>query len=222
MENLGFEDGTPIQSSLLNKSLESAQQKVEAFYYETRKQLFEYDQALNTQRNNVYGERRRIFEKSSVRGWITEYADRCLTDILISVTDQPSQTLLIKKLENLLGLSFSINNNYSTKNPDEKLAYLQQQIQISYDLKEMEMEILEQGLLRELEKNFILQQIDFSWMEHLEKITFLRDSIRWRAYGQKDPLTEYKKEAFNCFAIMLARIRHRVVYFVLRSKLILS
>jgi preprotein translocase subunit SecA len=197
MENLGFEDGTPIQSSLLNKSLESAQQKVEAFYYETRKQLFEYDQALNTQRNNVYGERRRIFEKSSVRGWITEYADRCLTDILISVTDQPSQTLLIKKLENLLGLSFSINNNYSTKNPDEKLAYLQQQIQISYDLKEMEMEILEQGLLRELEKNFILQQIDFSWMEHLEKITFLRDSIRWRAYGQKDPLTEYKKEAFN-------------------------
>ena len=68
-----------------NKSLESAQQKVEVFYYETRKQLFEYDQALNTQRNNVYGERRRIFEKSSVRGWITEYADRCLTDILMSV-----------------------------------------------------------------------------------------------------------------------------------------
>ena len=222
MENLGFDDGTPIQSSLLNKSLESAQQKVEAFYYETRKQLFEYDQALNTQRNNVYGERRRIFEKSSVRGWITEYADRCLTDILISVSDPSSQNLLIKKLENLLGLSFSIRNNYLTRNPDEKLAYLQQQIQISYDLKEMEMEILEQGLLRELEKNFILQQIDFSWMEHLEKITFLRDSIRWRAYGQKDPLTEYKKEAFNCFAIMLARIRHRVVYFVLRSKLILN
>ena len=71
-----------------------------------------------------------------------------------------------------MGLSFSINSNYLTTNPDEKLAYLQQQIQISYDLKEMENEILEQGLLRELEKNFILQQIDFSWMEHLEKITF--------------------------------------------------
>ena len=58
-------------------------------------------------------------------------------------------------------------------------------------------------------------------MEHLQKITFLRESIRWRAYGQKDPLTEYKKEAFNYFLIMLARIRHRVVYFVLRSKIIL-
>ena len=83
------------------------------------------------------------------------------------------------------------------------------------------MELVEEGLFRELEKSFILQQIDYSWMEHLQKITFLRDSIRWRAYGQKDPLTEYKKEAFNCFTTMIARIRHRVVYFILRSKLIL-
>ena len=83
------------------------------------------------------------------------------------------------------------------------------------------MECIEKGILREIEKSFILQQIDYSWMEHLQKITFLRESIRWRAYGQKDPLTEYKKEAFNYFLIMLARIRHRVVYFILRSKIIL-
>ena len=101
-------------------------------------------------------------------------------------------------------------------------SFLQQQIQITYDLKELEMDSLEPGLLRELEKAFILQQIDYSWKEHLQKIAFLRDSIRWRAYGQKDPLTEYKKEAFNYFTIMLARIRHRVVYFVLRSKVVLQ
>ena len=83
------------------------------------------------------------------------------------------------------------------------------------------MECIEPGLLRELEKSFILQQIDFAWKEHLQKIVLLRDSIRWRAYGQKDPLTEYKKEAFNYFTIMLARIRHRVVYFVLSAKVIL-
>ena len=86
----------------------------------------------------------------------------------------------------------------------------------------MEMESIEQGLLHEIEKTFIIQQIDYSWKDHLQKITFLRDSIRWRAYGQKDPLTEYKKEAFNYFTLMLARIRHRVVYFVLRSKIILQ
>ena len=66
------------------------------------------------------------------------------------------------------------------------------------------MESIEKGLLREIEKSFILQQIDYSWMEHLQKITFLRESIRWRAYGQKDPLTEYKKESFNYFLIMFS------------------
>ena len=93
----------------------------------------------------------------------------------------------------------------------------------SYCLLELEIEIesIENGLLRELEKTFILQQIDSAWTEHLQKIAFLRDSIRWIAYGQKDPLTEYKKEAFNYFNVMLAKIRHRVVYFILRSKTIL-
>ena len=99
--------------------------------------------------------------------------------------------------------------------------FLQQQIEITYDLKELEMESIEVGLLRELEKSFILQQIDSNWTEHLQKIAFLRDSIRWISYGQKNPLTEYKKEAFNYFNIMLARIRHRVVYFILRSKTVL-
>ena len=83
------------------------------------------------------------------------------------------------------------------------------------------MECIEPGLLRELEKSFILQQIDFAWKEHLQKISLLKDSIRWRAYGQKDPLTEYKKEAFNYFTLLLTRIRHRDVYFVLTSKIII-
>ena len=124
-------------------------------------------------------------------------------------------------MQNLLGVPFSIKLSTTEADINQYLLYLQQQIQITYDLKELEMESIEKGLLREIEKSFILQQIDYSWMEHLQKITFLRDSIRWRAYGQKDPLTEYKKEAFNYFLIMLARIRHRVVYFVLRSKIIL-
>lgn len=102
------------------------------------------------------------------------------------------------------------------------LSFLQQQFQISYNLKEVEIESIEQGLMRELERTFLLQQIDYSWKEHLQKISFLRDSIRWRAYGQKNPLTEYKKEAFNFFITMLTRIRHRVVYFVLRSKILLE
>ena len=224
MQNIGFEESTPIQSPILNKSLESAQKKVEAFYYDTRKQLFEYDQALNMQRNCVYTERRRMFEQPKLRGWLLDYAERSLDDLFLSFNsaqDEKTIVLLATKLQNLLGIPLPINVASGEKDIKQYLSFLKQQIQITYDLKELEMESIEKGLLREIEKSFILQQIDYSWMEHLQKITFLRESIRWRAYGQKDPLTEYKKEAFNYFLIMLARIRHRVVYFVLRSKVIL-
>ena len=130
--------------------------------------------------------------------------------------------IIMERLQNLLGVPFCVDYANNEKDFNTYLGFLKQQIQITYDLKELEMESIEKGLLRELEKIFILQQIDYSWKEHLQKIVFLRDSIRWRAYGQKDPLTEYKKEAFNYFTIMLARIRNRVVYFVLRSKIILQ
>ena len=84
------------------------------------------------------------------------------------------------------------------------------------------MEAIEPNLLRELERSFLLQHIDYSWKEHLQKISSLKESVRWRAYGQKNPLTEYKKEAFKLFVSMLTRIRHRVTYFILRSKILLE
>jgi len=225
MQNIGFEDNTPIQSSMLNSSLESAQKKVEAFYFDTRKQLFEYDQALNVQRNSIYNERRSVFEQISVREWFVQFAEKSLDDLFIkfkSSNDDDISKFVTLKLQNLLGVPFNVNCFLDQDDLDEHASFLQQQIQIAYDVKELEMEMIQIGLLRELEKTFILQQIDRSWMEHLQKMAFLRDSVRWIAYGQKDPLTEYKKEAFNYFNIMLAKIRHRVVYFVLRSKIILQ
>lgn len=224
MQNVGFQDDTPIQSSLLNKSLESAQKKVEAYYFDTRKQLFEYDQALNTQRNGVYAERRRILQQDNLRNWVLDYAERSLCDLFMYFNDKEelgTSQIVMSKLQNLMGIPFNIPFIVDEKNIDQTLSFVKQQLQITYDLKELEIESIEKGLLRELEKSFILQQIDYSWQEHLQKIAFLRDSIRWRAYGQKDPLTEYKKEAFNYFIMMLARIRHRVVYFVLRSRTII-
>jgi preprotein translocase subunit SecA len=226
MQNIGFQDTTPIQSPLLNQSLESAQQKVEAYYFDTRKQLFEYDQALTMQRNGVYTERRRILERENVRDWIIEYAERSLYDLVLYLKEIEKEGKVFEiynlKVQELLGIPFKLFLNKNVIDIDSTFSILRQQFQISYDLKEIEIESIETGLMRELERTFLLQQIDFSWKEHLQKISFLRDSIRWRAYGQKDPLTEYKKEAFNFFITMLTRIRHRVVYFVLRSKIVLD
>ena len=226
MQNIGFQDTTPIQSPLLNQSLESAQQKVEAYYFDTRKQLFEYDQALTMQRNGVYTERRRILERENVRDWIIEYAERSLYDLVLYLKEVEKEGKVFEiynlKVQELLGIPFKLFLNKNVIDIDSTFSILRQQFQISYDLKEIEIESIETGLMRELERTFLLQQIDFSWKEHLQKISFLRDSIRWRAYGQKDPLTEYKKEAFNFFITMLTRIRDRVVYFVLRSEIVLD
>ena len=226
MKNIGFQEDTPIQSPLLNQSLESAQRKVEAYYFDTRKQLFEYDQALTLQRNGVYIERRRILQRENVRDWIIEYAERSLYDLVLYTKqfneDEKNPLISDFKTQELLGIPFKVAINNKEGDLKSPLNFLQQQFQISYDLKEIEIESIEKGLMRELERTFLLQQIDNSWKEHLQKISFLRDSIRWRAYGQKNPLTEYKKEAFNFFITMLTRIRHRVVYFVLRSKILLE
>ena len=173
----------------------------------------------------IYNERRSVFEQISVREWFVQFAEKSLDDLFIkfkSSNDDDISKFVTLKLQNLLGVPFNVNCFLDQDDLDEHASFLQQQIQIAYDVKELEMEMIQIGLLRELEKTFILQQIDRSWMEHLQKMAFLRDSVRWIAYGQKDPLTEYKKEAFNYFNIMLAKIRHRVVYFVLRSKIILQ
>ena len=226
MQNMGLQESVPIQSKFLNQSLESAQKKVETYYFDIRKKLFEYDQALNTQRNGVYIERRRILEIDSLRDWIIEYAERSLYDVVffMGITQNGLlKTSILQKVQNLLGTPFLFQPKQLDSQEEVRfISYLQQQFQISYDLKEAEMKLIEPGLLRELERSFLLQQIDFSWKEHLQKISALRDAVGWRAYGQKDPLTEYKQEAYNFFVIMLTRIRHRVVYFVLRSRIIID
>ena len=219
MQNVGLQDDTPIQSPILNQSLDSAQKKVEAYHFEGRKQLFEYDQALTMQRNGVYSERKRVLEKSNLRDWAVEYGERSLSDILLTIQSHPNTAIsdfCAFKMQELLGLPYQITKNASIESWDKFWIH---QFQISYTVKEIQLEAIEPGIMRELERSFILQQIDFCWKEHLQVISSLRDSISWRAYAQRNPLTDYKKESYNIFVKMLARIRHQVIYLLLRSKI---
>jgi preprotein translocase subunit SecA len=93
---------------------------------------------------------------------------------------------------------------------------------ISYDLKESQIDLIENGLMRELERSFLLQKIDSAGKEHLQQINTLRENIGWRGYGQKDPLIEYKNEAYNVFLSMTTNIRHSVVYLIFKSQPILK
>ena len=223
MQTMNLSDDIPIQSGLLDRSLESAQKKVEALNYDTRKQLFKYEQPINDQRNGIYAERRRILEQQNLTGCIIDYAESSCNDLINkfpTIDEKTSLKSIRSKFQNLVGASFP-NNFFLRKKRLKYVSFLQQQIEITYSLKELEMEVIGSEFLNDIEKAFTLQQIDDAWVEHLQKISFLKDSIKWVAYGNKNPVTEYKKEAFNYFNIMLTRIRHRVVYCVLRSKTIL-
>nr|YP_010930438.1 preprotein translocase subunit SecA [Ochrosphaera neapolitana]WKK50166.1 preprotein translocase subunit SecA [Ochrosphaera neapolitana] len=225
MESMGLQDETPMQSALLNQSLDSAQKKVENYYFDARKQLFEYDQALTMQRNGIYLERKKILSTESLRDWLLEYGERSLYDLIMAsgnINDLIlQQQFLIKKLQELLGFPYYLNLREVQENKIN-MEFFKQQFEISYALKELQSEIIKPGLLRELERAFLLQQVDKSWQQHLQKIDFLRDSIRWRAYGQRDPLTDYKKESYNLFVKMVSQIRHKVVFSILRSKLLIE
>jgi preprotein translocase subunit SecA len=208
--------------------LESAQKKVEAYYYDARKQLFEYDEVLNYQRQAIYSERRRILESNNLRDWIIQYAETTVLDYFNYYLDKGNfsleeQNKLLVKVENLLGLQYEIDRNLFSKysNLDMKETLIRQ-TRISYDLKESQIDLIENGLMRELERSFLLQKIDSSWKEHLQQINTLRENIGWRGYGQKDPLIEYKNEAYNLFLSMTTNVRHSVVYLIFRSQPILK
>nr|BDA98802.1 preprotein translocase subunit SecA [Chroomonas debatzensis] len=232
MDTLRIEDSVPIESVLLTKSLESAQKKVEAYYYDARKQLFEYDEVLNYQRQAIYSERRRILESRNLKDWIIQYAETTINDYVIQYNNvqysnsedrELSKKKLLKKIEDLLGLPYSLDSeDLKIASSKEMLVFLSQQVRIAYDLKESQIDLIENGLMRELEKSFLLQKIDSAWKEHLQNMTGLREIIGWRGYGQKDPLIEYKNEAYTLFTSMTTNIRHSVVYLIFRSQPILK
>lgn len=227
MDSLQVDEDIPIESNLLTKSLESAQKKVEAYYYDSRKQLFEYDEVLNYQRQAIYSERRRILECDNLRDWILQYGESTILDYLNYHLEKENfnkeeQNKLLDKVENLLGLHYSIDRDvFSRSSVEEMKEFLIKEMQISYDLKESQIDLIENGLMRELERAFLLQKIDSAWKEHLQQINTLRETIGWRGYGQKDPLIEYKNEAYSLFITMTTNIRHSVVYLIFRSQPIL-
>jgi preprotein translocase subunit SecA len=222
MQNLKIDDDTPIESTILSKSLDTAQKKVESYFYDIRKQLFEYDAVINKQRQAIYSERKKILKSHFLRDCVIEYAESTIDELLsIYKTDQSNYSQQINQIYKILNLpNYQYINNYKINNINELQNFLYEQLHITYDLKEAYLEHLKPGLIRKLEKYYLLEQIDQAWQEHLEKMALLKESISWRSYGQQDPLIEYKNEAFQLFIQMTSYIRQTVVYLVIRSRLI--
>ena len=220
-------DDSPLESEFINKSLDSAQERVEERAYQQRKNLFDYDDVLNKQRNIVYHERRKILESQSVQKNIFAYGEQIITELLIELREKTfSNKDIITLIENLFGRNLiitQVRNFESTVNSFElyelKL-YLFNEFWLIYQSKIMELSVYGDGIIETLERSIILINTDRIWREHLQKMTLLREAVGWRGYGQRNPLYEYKQDAFYMFETREELLRHLVIYDLLRSSIL--
>jgi preprotein translocase subunit SecA len=219
MNAFRVEEDMPIESGMLTRSLEGAQKKVETYYYDMRKQVFEYDEVMNNQRKAVYTERRRVLEGRELKQQVIGYGERTIDDIVEAYVnpDLPPEewdlTRLVEKVKEFIYLLADLSpDQVSGLSMEELKAFLQEQMRNAYDIKEGQIEQMRPGLMREAERFFILQQIDTLWREHLQAMEALRESVGLRGYGQKDPLIEYKNEGYDMFLEMMTQMRRNVIY----------
>ncbi len=219
MNAFRVEEDMPIESGMLTRSLEGAQKKVETYYYDIRKQVFEYDEVMNNQRRAVYAERRRVLEGRELKAQVIGYGERTINDIVEAYVnpDLPPEEWdlerLVAKVKEFIYLLADLEPDHILGLSMEELkAFLQEQMRNAYDIKEGQIEAQRPGLMREAERFFILQQIDTLWREHLQAMDALRESVGLRGYGQKDPLIEYKNEGYDMFLEMMTQMRRNVIY----------
>ncbi|KAI4349807.1 hypothetical protein L6164_010361 [Bauhinia variegata] len=211
----------PIESKMLTKALDEAQRKVENYFFDIRKQLFEYDEVLNSQRDRVYTERRRALESDNLQSLLIEYAELTVDDILEANigSDAPKDSWdlekLIAKIQQYCYLLNDLTPDLLTSNCSDYEGlrnYLRLRGREAYLQKRDIVEEQAPGLMKEAERFLILSNIDRLWKEHLQALKFVQQAVGLRGYAQRDPLIEYKLEGYNLFLEMMAQIRRNVIY----------
>ena len=220
-------DDSPLESNLLTKSLDSAQERVEERAYQQRKNLFDYDEILNQQRNIVYFERQQILKNISNQKNILAYGEQIITDRLLELKKEKGTNFqIISGLENLFGKTLTLKY---IKNPKQLIdqfsllelkTYLFNEFWLTYQSKINELNVYGDGICENLERSLILVNMDRIWREHLQKMTLLREAVGWRGYGQRNPLYEYKQDAFYMFETRNGVLRQLVIYNLLRSSIL--
>ncbi|MDC8446977.1 MAG: preprotein translocase subunit SecA [Nitrospira sp.] len=215
MLKLGMEEGIPIEHGMVTRAIANAQKKVEAHNFEIRKQLLEYDDVMNKQREVIYRHRRAVLNGDNLTNDLHDMMDSSVESSLnvYCPPDQYPEEWDVKGLTEVMQSQFGLDitqgkhdggDSLRDVGRDALLEDLRAHVRDAYAKKEQE---LGPDLLRFLEKTFMLQVIDHHWKDHLLGMDHLRDGIGLRGYGQKDPLIEYKREGFDLFAGMMERIK---------------
>ena len=210
MGKLGMDEDMPIENRMVTKAIENAQKRVEAHNFDIRKHLLEYDDIMNKQRSEIYSFRKESLLGENLTDRIFSMIDEIVDEILFIYCPQEKhiEEWDIKGLKDSVYGLFSIAPDVTPMDLDSLKNTLISEFKNAYEKKESE---IGSDIMRYLEKVVMLQIIDTQWKDHLLAMDHLKEGIGLRGYGQRDPLVEYKKEAFDMFADMISRISTEVL-----------
>jgi len=218
MDKLGMKEGEVIESRMVSGALEVAQKRVENYNFEIRKQLLDYDNVMNKQREVIYSLRRSILEGENLRDVILDAILVSSDDLVDShyALEQNEET--VNRLATDVQAKFMVNidavkGEWSTLNGKQIKEELEKVLMQTYEAKETQ---VTPEIMRRMERMILLHVIDTKWKEHLYSMDQVKDGISLRALGQRDPLVEYKKEGFAMFKAMYATINHDVAAMIFR------
>jgi len=215
VEYLMDDKDSPLESNLLTKSLENAQEKVELFNYDTRKNVFQYDDVLNRQRKAFFEVRRQLLVEKEPDDFFLRMFEFSIDDFLKKVKTKENISITTSKTNSLEKLIESY-----TETPENlNLMEIYQESWIKNDLRLARTNLYQLGLIKESKVKNVLKLFDNYWTAHLERMSFIRETINWRAYGQQNPLLEYNERAYISFKEMLEELRNSMLYCYMDQKI---
>lgn len=224
MDRLGWEEDEAIEHPQISRAIEGAQKKLEAYHFDIRKQVLEYDDVMSKQRETVYSQRRKVLERHDLRDNMLEMLYRQVDTALDTYADEKifqEDWDLVSLGQHLAELTHSMvkvtADDLVGKNREELREFLQSGVLAAYEEREQQ---IGSEQMRELERYLLLRVMDKKWMEHLRSMDDLRQGIGLRAYGQRDPLLEYQFEAYEMFQAMMQEMQEDVVQLIFRVRLV--
>ena len=224
LEKLGLKDGESIDHPWINKALERAQQKVEARNFDIRKTLIKFDNVLNDQRHVIFSQRNDTISSNEIFSYSEDFLNEIIDNLIILKAQKlsnPKSNDLDTKLKTLMGKNLDeerFKDLVSLKDNDFKQKILNQ----FNDNREERTKILGENQSKDIEKRILLQSIDMNWKSHIQYLEQLRQVIGLRSYGQRDPLIEYKKEAFDLFSNLLEKLKLDYITVLMNLKVVVQ
>ena len=215
LKTMGLKQGESIVHPWISKAIAKAQQKVESYHFDVRKNLLKYDDVMNDQRKIIYEQRRELLESDKVRDILLDMQRDCFENLVYSYAPDKSAPedwdtrALHDELYTLTGMDAPFDS-WKAESGITPQDLLDRIVKIGKETWEKKMSVLPPDAQTEIERSLLLQTVDQAWKEHLKSLDFMKTSIGLRAYAQKNPLFEYKHEAFVLFQNMLDKLRERV------------